>query len=240
MRINNLIWAIVLISTCLISCNRKAINQLQLTSKRNFDYFVGKGKIKFVDEKNNKQTATLQLKIQKDSVIWGNVSKSVIQVARFSVLNDSLFFINKLERKYIPKSINSLSQGIDIQFTEPMMENLLLGNLILPINENTKIRKHKIAQKQNDYLISSELDKETKKITSVDIIQSNTKNKIEITYENYQKVKDLIYPKKITIYGEIQKENIVKNSITIEFHKVSTPSKKPSFPFKVPVSYEKL
>lgn len=240
MKLNKTYWVIGVLFILLSSCNRKTIQQLQSTSERNFEYFVGKGKIKFTDEEGNKQSASLQLKIQKDSVVWGNVSKSVIQIARFSILNDSIFLLDKLSKKYIPRNINSLGQGINIQFTEPMMENLLLGNLILPIDNTTKIKKNKITQTADNYTITSVYNPETKKITSVNINEPNTVNKIDITYSNYKQVNNTVYPQKITINGEILKEELIKNSVTIEFNNVSTPSNKPSFPFKVPSSYEKL
>lgn len=240
MKINKFFWVISLLTLLSISCNRKTIQQLQSSSERNFTYFIGKGKIRFTDEQGNKQSASLQLKMQKDSVVWGNVSKSVVQVARFSILNDSIFLLDKLTKKYIPRNINSLVQGISIKFTEPMMENLLLGNLILPLDDNTKIKKNKITQKADNYLITSTYDPSTKKILSVEITEPNTVNKIDITYSNYKQVETLVYPQKTVINGQILKEELIKNSVTIELKNVSTPSTKPSFPFKVPSSYEQL
>lgn len=240
MKLNNVLCVIGFFSLLLSSCNRKAIQQLQSTSERNFEYFVGKGKIRLTDPEGNKQSASLQLKMQKDSVVWGNISKSVVQVARFSILNDSIFLLDKLSKKYIPRNINSLGQGINIQFTEPMMENLILGNLILPIDEKTKVKKNRITQKVDNYIVISEYDTKTKKIISVNITEPNTVNSVEIFYEKYEQVDSILYPKKITINGQVLKEEIIKTAVIIELNNVSTPSAKPSFPFKVPSSYERL
>ena len=223
-----------------VSCNKKTIQQLNSTSQRDFSYLIGKGKIRFTDLEDNKQNASLQLKIQKDSVVWGNISKSVVQVARFSILSDSIFLLDKLKRKYIPRDISSLNQGIKINFNEKMIENLFLGNLILPVDEKTKIRKDKITQQVDRYIIISTFNKQTKKILSVSITEPNTLNRVDIHYSDYQIIDRIIFPKKTSIDGQFLQEKLVKTSILIELSKVSLPTEKPSFSFKVPSSYEKI
>ena len=88
---------------------------------------------------------------------------------------------------------------LSLRPTEPMMENLILGNLILPIDEKTKVKKNRITQKVDNYIVISEYDTKTKKIISVNITEPNTVNSVEIFYEKYEQVDSILYPKKITI-----------------------------------------
>ncbi len=238
--LNKVFVFLVLIS--LLSCNKKTLTAINKVNNNDFTYLKCKGKIKTIDLGGKEHSASIYLKIKKDSVIWVNVSKSAIQIARFAVRQDSAFFLNKIERNYSAFNLSILESKSGYKFTQNMLENLLLGNLLFPIEATDKVKKKQIIQKRGNSIIVSELDKITKKITKISLSEKGTSNVGVIKYIGYQQVESLNIPEKMTVFFSKTNKNGVAEVLDVEiiYNKPAIPTKKISFPFNIPSSYEKL
>ena len=87
-----------------------------------FDWFSAKFTIKTGD-----LSASGQIRMRKDSVIWVSVVK-FIEIARIKLTPDSLFFHNKIQNEYYAGDYAFLKKNFGIEMDFALLESLLTGN----------------------------------------------------------------------------------------------------------------
>lgn len=70
-----------------------------IESQTAYTWFAGTGQGK-IDWDGQRMSATVNVRIYRDSIIWVQISKLGFEVGRMLVTPDSAFFINRLERSY--------------------------------------------------------------------------------------------------------------------------------------------
>ncbi len=85
-----------------------------------------------IDWDDQRLSAKLNVRIRKDSVIWVQISKLGIEVARMYVTPDSAFFINRIERKYARYSTNQFFKEYDLPADFDMFLNVFTGGAYVP------------------------------------------------------------------------------------------------------------
>ena len=142
---------IVLLLLSIFSCKTKKailsgpqISQQEAIDKlynhnRNFEWFSAKGKMQF---KSNVESGkgSINVRIRKDSVIWMNIKKLGMEVARVLIEPDSIHIIYRLDRSFERGKLSDYtrSYGLDLSFDK--MQDFFVGNVIL--GDSTKIESN--------------------------------------------------------------------------------------------------
>lgn len=94
------------------------------------DWFSGKAKVAFAgDGQRLKASATILMR--KDSVVWLNVKKLNIEVARVQITPDSIYFLNRLTREYAVWDISYLQRQFNLPLGFADLQELILGNSVM-------------------------------------------------------------------------------------------------------------
>ena len=184
---------------------------IDLSSKKIF----AKGKIKF-NNTNQQQVLNVSIKTNKDSVImFSALAPLGIEVVRGQIANDTLYFIDRVNKKYQITALNSLNIiGISKYSVKDMINTLFVAD------EPTTEQKEKIKENQiqkDNTIFKEVLDKRQAKIL----------------YSNYKSIENIKIPFSLVISAE-------NKEINLDYTQVSFLDKLKIKKFKIPMGYEKL
>ena len=222
----------------------------------NFDYLNAKFSINYIEEKKSTNLKG-QLRIRKDSLIWISFSPALgIEAARLSLSDDSIKFINRLNKTYIDGLYDLLNERINSTIDYSILESMIIGNDLtqydvnkykatidgglyrITIQERKKIKKYlKSGETDSRVLVQNIwLDSENFRIRQIEIKELNggDNKKLVVFYDDYRTVDGQLFPGKININISSQKSII----IDIDFSKIEL-NEPLTFPFKIPRKYKR-
>lgn len=124
--------AIVIRDQAAIDSMMEIKNLITLVKSRKIDYqtFSAKIKVDYEDTRGKQPNLLANVRMIKDSVIWISAIATVFNIEAFRVLitRDSVFVLDKINKKYQKRSINYLSELTEIPFNLPTLQNLIVGN----------------------------------------------------------------------------------------------------------------
>ncbi len=96
-----------------------------------FSTFSGKAKMHYAGT-GQKQEFTANIRIQKDKIIWVNVTAlgGIVNVARVYITPDSIFLINYLQREAYKMHISQANKLLPAPVNFRIMQNLILGDAL--------------------------------------------------------------------------------------------------------------
>lgn len=230
--------------------NKMNENQVRfntLTSKFTLDYF----------ESKSKTNLRGQLRIKSDSLMWFSLSPALgIEAARIMLTNDSIKFINRLNKTYFTGKYKILDSFLNSTIEYSILQSMLIGNDLtqydvnkfkasidgglyrITIRERRKVKKYmKKGEIDTKVLVQNIwLDPKTFRIRKIDIKElGSDSKKLFVTYDEYIEVEGQFFPKKITIKIAAEK-NII---INIDFLKIQL-DREQKYPFRIPSKYDLL
>lgn len=116
-----------------------------------FEWFSGKARLGISSKELSIQT-NANIRIVKDSLIWVNVSKLGFEVGRALITRDSVFVIDRIQRQYAIKSLESIFNDYDVPVNFGHLQDLLIG---VPFSEN---REKPTLNQKGEHLTLSYLD----------------------------------------------------------------------------------
>lgn len=220
----------------------------------NYDYFSARFNAEFTKDKKENQISG-QIRILRDSVIWISVSPLMgIEMARFLVTNDSVWYINRIENTYFAGTFNYINKLINSTLDFDMLQSFLTGNdfteyennsfkggidegeYTLVTSERRKLKKY--VKDNSDLNIPIQhiwLNPTTFKISRIMIKEAAPNGrKAEARYD-HENIEGQIVPVNIKFNVEVNED---KTSVTINYSKIAIGDTL-QFPFKIPANYEK-
>ncbi len=184
---------------------------IDLSSKKIF----AKGKIKF-NNTDQQQGLNISIKTNKDSIIMFSVLAPLgIEVVRGQIANDTLYFIDRVNKKYQTTALNSLNTtGTSKYSVKDMINALFLADDLTP-DQIEKIKENQIEKKSTIF----------KEILG--------QRQAKISYSNYKYLDNIKIPFSLVISAE-------NNEINLDYTQVSFLDKLKIKKFKIPKGYEKL
>ena len=212
--------------------------------------------ITLVDEKKSKTNLNGQLRILKDSIIWISLSPALgIEAARLVLTQDSIKFINRLDKTYFVGDFNFVNQIFGTTLDFDMVQAIITGNdmenydkenfrgsidqLEYKLSATNRLKRKKILKQTdtpNVLVQNIWLDPSTFKITRINLKEFNNENiKLQATYSDFETINNQLIPQSIQfeLHGG-KKLNLFFNYSKIEI------DNRLSFPFKVPDSFNKM
>lgn len=156
------------------------------------------------------------VRMQKDSVIWINLTK-MIEVGRIRLTPDSVQAYIKLNNKYVNCTYADLRRwGMDLDY--PMVQTLLLGDSLASNTRRQAVVKRGL--------------EEAHRISQITTTTNSPKQMVEVKYHSYEtyKVHDLPHKADITINNRM-----VNTTAKLEF-KTTQFDVPLTFPFYIPKS----
>lgn len=214
--------------------------------------FKATAKVKSGEKSNSFK---MNVRMRPDSVIWISVTAYSYEAARILATPDSLFFINRMDKKYFAGSYDFINEKLSVDIDFKTMQAILLGNSV-GLDEMDKVKR----SNDNDYyLLSSYRKAKLKKLR-----EKSYKGDDELVFSNwispdlYRIVKlgimDLRYNQSAVVeYTSFSEEGgyqvahnmnatITSNQmahISAEYYRFEI-NQEENFPFKISDKYEAL
>jgi hypothetical protein len=227
--------------------NENLVDFTTLNSKFNVDYI----------EKKGKTSLKGQLRIQNDSLIWLSFSPALgIEAARMLLTNDSVKFINRLNKTYFAGDYSIIDSLLNTTIEYSILQSMLLGNDLtqydvnkfkssiddgayrITIRERRKIKKYiKKGEIETKVLVQNIwLDPITFRIRKIEIKEFGNENKkLIVSYNEYFEIEGQFFPKQMNIKVSAEKDL----NINIEFLKIKLNIEQ-NYPFRIPGKYDLL
>ena len=227
-----------------------------LENQVDFDYLSAKFNVVYYNGKK-KTDLRGQFRIRKDSLIWITLSPALgIEAARISMSDDSIKFINRLNKTYFKGEYSFIDSILNTTLDYYILEAMILGNELtqydinkfkasidgglyrITIQERRKIKKYlKSGEVDSKVLVQNIwLDPETFKIKRVVLKELGDENKkLQIIYAQYHDVDGLLLPEVMQI--KISSGNTILINLNFGKTVINQPLR---FPFTIPKKYKKL
>ena len=192
--------------------NENLVNFNTLNSRFNIDYLQGKSKTNLKG----------QMRIQSDSLIWLSFTPALgIEAARVLLTNDSVKFINRLNKTYFASKYSLLDSLLNTTIEYSILQSMLLGNDLtqydvnkfkasvdgglyrITIRERQKIRKYiRKGELGTKVLVQNIwLDPETFRIRKIDIKELGDDSKKLIVLKKQNELNaPVVFPQKTVLY----------------------------------------
>ena len=218
-----------------------------------FDYLSAKLSLSYKKEHSSTRLRG-QMRIREDSILWLSFSPAMgIEAARLILTQDSIKFINRLNKTYFTGQYKVLDTLISSSIDYIIVQSMILANE-LPYY---KIDNYSVKADNNMYLLTMEkkrkvkrnikrgksptnviiekvwLDPVTFRMRKVEMNEiGNDKNKLEVYYNDYRSVEGKMFPFNIEIMVHADNDIV----INVKYNKVVF-NEKLSFPFRIPSKY---
>lgn len=205
------------------------------TKEIDFEKLKIKSKISIKTAKID-QNIPATIHVKKDSVIWISIAIG-LEAARVSINPDSIFLLDRLNRKYYKVSFKELSDNFDFDLDFNMIQSLLVGNLPIKIDSFDIYKKltefNSISQKRNEVEIENRFDLEKSKLFYINATDKKTNTKLNIDYKSFINEDNKLVPTIISLL--ISGKNEAK--IEFEHSKFDFLDRNIRFPFNIPKGY---
>ena len=215
-------------------------------SEIDFTYLTAKSKLSFKSQTQDISNANLNLRVRKDSLIWISISKVGIEAVRALITRDSVFIMDKLERRYAVYDFPALSHQFNFEMNFDLLQALIVGNLPLPKRPAQKIKKERdyllLRQSAGKVLVENYIGEADRKLKRLMVTEQPTKNALRLDYENFSALNNFLFPYSSLVTLDYQSRTdgqFYQTLIQIKHNKVELIDKDPGFPFSIPVKYQR-
>jgi|TARA_B100000787_G_scaffold41189_1_gene29243 hypothetical protein len=250
------------------SSEYKNLSSKQLVRKVNksqskFKTYQAKAKFK-INSNGARKSYGVSLRIKKNEAIW---LSSAAGIVRALLTQDSIYYYNKLDKKYLISDYKALEDLIGLNLNYNMVENILLSQPINGISNSTF--NNKMSKTGLSYIFNWDLTTDQYKKLKIDNFEGiykinrdnfkldlcsfkvfNSDNIVtlyEIQYLDFTKIKNQSFTSKISINETFFSKNITNlekkgsliNQINVEFKSINL-NNKFKLPFKIPKNYTKI
>lgn len=208
-------------------------------TKASFKSLSGKLKIDFKSGKTS-QGIPATVRIVKDEGIW---ISALFGMAKAYITPEEVSFYSSINKIYYRGSFEELSQFLGTQIDYNALQNLLLGETIVPLKAQRSKwtiaeNRYRFNPQQAEKLFKMWLDIEpdTYTLKHTLIAEPDSDGSIAIDYQSYQKIAGVSIPQTFTI--EAHKGNI-QSSVRVEYRNINL-NKELKFPYTIPTGYKKI
>ena len=206
--------------------------------KHDFSWFNSKAKIKFT-QNGKTQSASANIRMKKDSLIWLTISKIGFEAARMMISPDSVHILLRREKEYIARDFDHFKKEYNLSGDFSTLQHIILGNA-LDFNR----RKMTSAIKSPNYFLSADeskykknfwLDGQSLLLAKMEVVENQTMREFEIDYDKYKELNNntyFAYNRNASFLGDESGDV----NLEILFSKVEFEVKK-SMPFSVSSRY---
>ncbi|MFC5412281.1 DUF4292 domain-containing protein [Larkinella bovis] len=211
-----------------------------------FDYLTAKSKVSFKSKEQDINNANVNLRIDKDSLIWLSVSGVGVEVARALITKDSVVIMDRIHREYSVYDYPTLSQRFNFNLNFGLIQSLLIGNLPLPQEPAQRVKNEKdyllLRQHEGKVLVDNYIGEENRKLKKLLVVEQPTKNSLTLDYEDFTVLNNFLFPYTSLVTVDYKSKNDgqpYQTVLRIRHTKVELTEKNPGFPFTIPARFQR-
>ena len=177
----------------------------------------------------------------RDSAIWLNVKKFGLEAARVLVTPDSVFMINRLQKTWYGRSIESLQAEYQLPGGFGLLQDFLLGRAWMDrdmeVQSDIEGGFHRLSGTNGVVAADYRIEEGSFLLKSESFLQPRTARNVRFSFDNYQKTKPAgLYPLLRTIQAFSPETKDVQFELEFLHVDFNTPA---PFRFEIPATYQR-
>ncbi len=212
-----------------------------------FDYYTSRARINYEDI-NQDFKANADIRIAHDSVIWVSMRSSTgIEGVRAMITKDSIRIVDRLNKQYHSYGYDDLYKKLNFEFSFDMMQSLITGEV--PVDSRIRSRYSSKEDEESVYQsvksgveITMYVDRKSKKLNRVTVIDKKTENNMAITYGAFSNPDDdpaQTAPFSVkAVLSYRNKEGSLNTKLDMVTSKITLTERNLRFPFRKPSNFE--
>ncbi|WKN32284.1 DUF4292 domain-containing protein [Porifericola rhodea] len=217
-----------------------------------FEYLSTSSKIRFEND-DKSLSATANIRLKRDSIIWVSVTPGFgIEAARGIITQDSLIFINRMNKEYSAYNFEELSRKFNFSINFDLLQSVLLGDMPIEPGADDQVKKESeyyvVKQEEGDIYINNYVNARSLKLERV-AMQDRTKeevmgktrvrnNTLSLKYGDFQMLNEQVFPYENLVSLMYQRDGKKRRTeIDIQHKKANITEEALRFPFSVPEKY---
>lgn len=177
----------------------------------------------------------------RDSAIWLNVKKFGLEAARVLVTPDSVFMINRLQKTWNSRSLESLQSEYQLPGGFDLLQDFLLGRAWMDkemeLKSDIDEGLHRLAGSNGVVAADYRIEEGSFLLKSESFLQPRTARNVRFSFENYQKTKYAgLYPLIRTIQAFSPETKDVQFELEFLHVDFNTPA---PYRFEIPANYQR-
>lgn len=220
----------------------KFLQKKLTTNALDVEWLSARAKINFKDD-NQTRKFNANIRMRKDSIIWMNVKKLSVEAFRILIDRDSIYIIDRLEKKYFVRDLQYIEEQFNFFGQFQALQTAILGNpyflekqkLASGISERQyQLKSGDESRTRSEYLLNG-LNYALQQMSFFDVERDR---KLTVEIGDYQSVGDnLSFPHDRTYLIDSEETGAAK--IEMDFSKVEINVPK-SIKFSVSSRYERV
>ncbi|MBK7409408.1 MAG: DUF4292 domain-containing protein [Saprospirales bacterium] len=204
------------------------------------EWFSAKARINYADE-NFSISATANLRMRKDSIIWANVKKLNIEAGRALIRPDSFFVIDRINRQYSRQPVSAITDMFQVPANFQMLQTILLGNpvfLTTDLQAGVEAPFYTLRGEDDRYTTIYHLDGKDYSLQKITFIEKMERREVSMGLSDY---KTLGKKQKFAYFRTLRVDSPQTGPlfIEIEFSKLEINTPK-SIEFEIPSRYSEI
>ncbi|WP_231862356.1 DUF4292 domain-containing protein [Nonlabens marinus] len=193
--------------------------------------------VKYQDA-NRSHSLTVDLRMEKGKQIWMSVRVLGITMAKVYITPDRVQFYEKLQKRSFDGDFQLVSDFLGEELNFEQLENLLLGQVIEPLNS----MDYRVDNNRYEFRQSGVIEKlfalrpSDFKVAQQSISKKSENTTLDVQYLQYQTVSGKVLPEDITINAN-SNGNLVQ--VELQMNNVEF-DQDLSFPFEMPDNYKRM
>ncbi len=208
-----------------------------------FKYMTARSKVRY-QEGNKQVNGNAHIRMRKDSVIWFSVTPSVgLEVTRGMITPDTVLILNRMDKEYYVFTFTEISRYFNFQIDYQLIQNILLGNLPMPVGDDSRIAKennyYMVKQAHGALNFQSFVNMSNMKVETVLVTEKPSDNFMTMKYSDFEPVNNYLFPFACLINLTYKSEKGPSvTSVNLTHNKIDISDKPLKFPFNIPNKYE--
>lgn len=242
---------VIVASMVMLACKSRkkadAVNSFKIVSAQDalkssvadWSYYSAKAKVD-VEGAGLRKSIDAVIKMQKDSVIWMSIGLFGLEGARVFMHQDSITILNKLDRTYSRLSWKEAGAYVGTDLTLENTQNLLLGNLLLPIDSLFQLNQDSalyfIERITAKSIYKVHLDSFNHHLKNSYFRGEKTGKNVRLMYSDYGQIDSAYLPKLIELKA---KDGLKKFTGKIRLNNMNLEAFGP-LPTRIPTSFKRI
>lgn len=178
----------------------------------------------------------------RDSIIWLNVKKFGLEAARVLVTRDSVFVLNRLEKTYSARGLESLQRQYSLPAGFDLVQNVLLAYPWffpdIKLESDIKDGMHRLSGSNGRFATDYRMEEEAFWLRQEVFLEPRETRSVSVLFENYKKT-ELAgwFPYLRTLEASSPETGDMRLSIELNEVEFNVPK---SFRFEIPTHYDKV
>lgn len=213
--------------------NNRDVSEIQAISARAQIYAEGEGR---------SVSANANIIWIRDSVLWVNVKKLGIEAARALITKDSIFLINRLDKTYSARGLESLQKQYSLPEGFPLLQQAVLASAwFFPdilLQSDIKDELHRLSGANASHGVEYRLEEGSFALRSETFIQPKDARSLILGFDNYKKLPGLgQFPYLRSIEAYSPETGAVRLELELSDIDIESPK---NYRFEIPKHYEKI